>query len=122
LKRLSELEDRNARENERRRDYRSQIDDFHKILGEERLDMSKKQKAELCRDAIKQEAEFVRHLGEEERRKKFAQMDRYNHDLGQQIKNKETQWVRDGLVDDDAYARHTGLPLGSMLSLQKMNC
>ena len=34
------------REEERRRDYRKQIDDYHKVLGEERLDLSKKQKAD----------------------------------------------------------------------------
>lgn len=112
LRRLAELEDREMRENERRRDYRMQIEDYHKILGEERLDLTAKQKANNNREAIKEEAEIVRHIGEEERRRKFRQMDQYNHDLQVQVTNKNRQYTHDDLVDDNEYHKHTGMPLG----------
>lgn len=109
---MAELEDRNAREGERRRDYRMQIDDYHRILGEERLDLSKKQKALLNREAIIAEQQIVMRIGEEERRRKFAGMQQYNIDLANQINSKSRQFTRDDIVDDNEYHKHTGLNIG----------
>lgn len=112
LRRIAELEDRNDRLNERRRDYRVQVDDYHKVLGEERYDLSKIEKAHLAKDHIKAEAEYTKTIGEMEKLRKKEQMAWYNNELHNQIESKNRQWVRSDLLDDDLSQQHTGLKLG----------
>lgn len=112
MKRLAELEDRYAREEERRRDYKKQVDDYHKILGEERLDLSKRQKAEIARDQILREAEVVRKIGEEEKVRKQQAMASYNNDLKNQMEGNARTYIHNDLVDDAEYQKHSGIIFG----------
>lgn len=112
LQRLAQLEDRNLREEERRRDYRHQIDDYTKIVAEEVKDISKKQRAEMLRDGVWEEAERVKKMQAGEAAKKKAAMESYKHELDVQVKQENTRWTRDDVLDDKLEAMNTGLQIG----------
>ena len=112
LNRLSELEDRNERLEERRKDYKKQVDDYHHVLAEERYDLSKVEKAHLATEKIKQEAEYVKSIGEMEKLRKKEQMSWYNNELHHQLENKNRRWVQSDLISDDGSHRNVGLDLG----------
>ena len=80
----AELEDRFQREQERRRDYKKQMDDYSKILGEERLQEAPREKADAARERVYQEAEQVRQIDLQRSANKKDLTNRYAQELNEQ--------------------------------------
>ena len=63
-------------------------------MAEERYDLSKVEKAKLATEKIKQEAEYVKQIGEMEKLRKQEQMAWYNNELHHQLENKNRRWIQ----------------------------
>ena len=67
----------------------------------------------MASEAIKQEAEYIRSLGDAERQRKQDAMTNYQNELAAQVKAKNSQWTQSMLVDEHGEGRHTGLGIGN---------
>lgn len=113
LKRLVEIEDVNVREDERRRDYRKQVDDYHRVLDHQNRDLSKKERAERLRDGIVAENEH--HIREEEgiRNAEKEYKKSYGRQLDGQLGEREQKITRGELMHDAEEMKNTGLQIGN---------
>lgn len=115
LLKLEELEDRQMRENERRRDVRKQVDDYHRVLGDEKGGPTARERAEAARDRIVAENEQWRADEEAFRKAEKQYQKGYGRALEKQMATREQRIDKGEMLNEQEDKGNTGLGIGNYM-------
>jgi len=111
LNNLAGIEERKAKEDDMRREYRKQIDDYHKSLA--RPGENKVEKAQRLREKIRLESDEVDAQRRNDEVIRRTRQNEYNQQLGGQVDVKHGQKKYQNVSNAELEANHTGLNVGN---------
>jgi len=110
LNNLAEIEERKLREDDLRREYRKQIDDYHISL--RKPAENKVEKAQRLREKIRLEAEEVEMQRNHDEQVRKQRQSLYNNELGCQHNVNVNKAHTKAVMNAQLEANHTGLNIG----------
>jgi len=110
LNNLAEIEERKAREEDVRRNYRKQIDEYHLSLAQ--APENKIEKAQRLREKIRLDAEEVEMAMRHDCEVRKARQNQYSSDLGVLAADKNGQKRHESNMNDALEHNHRGLDIG----------
>lgn len=117
LNNLAEIEERKAREEDMRREYRKQIDEYHLSLA--KPGENKVEKAQRLREKIRLEAEEVEMQRAHDEQVRAQRQQIYNNELGGQANARHRADHENAVRNAHLEANHVGLNIGQYKGADK---
>jgi hypothetical protein len=111
LNNLAEIEERKAREDDMRREYRKQIDEYHLSLA--KPGENKVEKAQRLREKIRLEAQAVEAQRQADALERRDRQGMYNQELGGQVGERHYRTDAERQLNAHLEANHRGLAVGA---------